>query len=201
MFTKKQYGLLLLSAIGVFFIIALFIYMSYVGFAQQGEKVEEPRVANKTIEIPDQVVMAQDIPKVKAGTNVVFEIVDQFGFITQTDQYEGINWLGYTKLKLAEIFPDYVITRYSEDEVTLTRVIERQVEPNYVLTIYNGNIVISTERNGYKTFYKETGLEQHDLSTILEKALDKGIPITLEQKDAIINDSDKIYMILQEYDE
>lgn len=200
MFNKKQYRLLLLSAMAVFFIIALFIYMFYLRF-EQNEIIEEPLAIKQTIEIPYQTVMARDVLKIKAGTNVVFEIVDQYGFITQVDEYKGINWLDYTKAQLGKIFPDYVITKYEADEVTLTRVIERQIEPNYILTTHNGNIVISIERNGYKIFYKEAGLEQHDLSDILEKVLDKGIPITPEQKDDILEDENQVYMILQEYDE
>lgn len=200
MFNKKQYRILLLSAMGVFFIIALLIYMFYMGFEQK-EIIEEPLAMEETMEIPDQTVMTQNVVKIGAGTNVIFEIVDQFGFITQKDQYKGINWLDYTKPQLGNIFPEYVITKYEEDEVVLTRVIERQVEPNYILTTDNGNIVISIERNGHKIFYKETGLEQHDLSNTLEQILEKGIPITPEQKDAILHNSDEIYMILQEYDE
>ncbi len=200
MFTKKQYRLLLLSAMAVFFVIALFIYMFYIRFIEK-EIIEEPLATSPIIEVPDQTVMTQDVVKIAAGTNVVFEIVDQFGFVTQEDRYDGINWLDYTKPQLAKIFPDYVITKYEEDEVALTRVIERQIEPNYVLTTYNGNIVISIERNGHKIFYKDTGLAPHDFSYIVESMLGKGIPITAEEKDDILNDSEEIYMILQEYDE
>ncbi|HHX61385.1 MAG TPA: hypothetical protein GX707_11845 [Epulopiscium sp.] len=212
MFNKKEYRLLLLGAMAVFFIIALFIYMFYIGF-KQTDITQKPLESNQLIQasdetpnqileqIPDQTVMAQDILRIKASTNIIIEIIDQFGFITQTDRYEGINWLDYTQPELGKIFPDYIITKYEEDEVILTRTIERQTEPNYILTIHEGNIVISTEQSGYKIFYKETGLEQHDLSDILESILEKGIPITQEQKEAILEDANQVYMILQEYDE
>ena len=200
MFTKKQYRILLLSAMAVFFVIALLIYMFYVRI-KQDEVVEEPLVIEEAVEIEDQPVMAQDIPRIQAGTKVEFEIVDQFGLVTQQSVHNGTHWRGYTKLELGEIYPDYVVTKYGEEAVKLTKVIERQVEPNYILTTFNGNIVISIERDGHKIFYKETGLDQHDLSEILEGALEKGIPITPEQKDAILENADEIYMILQEYDE
>lgn len=206
MFTKHQYRILLLSAMAVFFIIALLIYMFYIKIGK--EKIaEQPLEINQVTErqnqavAEEQTVMVQDIPRIRASTKVAFEIVDQFGLVTQKNDFEGIHWLGYTKPELGNIYPDYVITRYEEDAVTLTKVIERQLEPNYILTLYDGNIVISIERDGYKMFYKETGLEQHDLTQTLEGVLEKGIPITTEQKDAILENADEVYMILQEHDE
>lgn len=200
MFNKRQYRILLLSAMGVFFMIALLIYMFYIRI-KQDEIVEQPFVIGPVIEIQDEPVMAQDVVKIKPGTKVEFEIVDQFGLTTQKSAYEGTNWQGYTKPELGKIYPDYVITQYEEDFVTLTKVIERQIEPNYILTIQDGNIVISIDRDGHKIFYKQTGLEQHDLSDTLEEVLKKGIPISQERKDAILENPEEIYMILQEYDE
>lgn len=200
MFNKRQYRVLLLSAMAVFFVIALLIYMFYINIGKE-EIVEQPLEINDPIEIHDQTVMVQEIPRIRASTKVDFEIVDQFGLVTQKNTFEGIHWLGYSKPELGNIYPDYVITRYEEDAVTLTRVIERQLESNYILTLYEGNIVISIKRDGHKIFYKETGLEQHDLTQRLEDVLEKGIPITTKQKDAILENPDQVYMILQEHDE
>ncbi len=200
MFNRRQYRVLLLSAMAVFFVIALLIYMFYINIGKE-EIVEQPLEINDPIEIHDQTVMVQEIPRIRASTKVDFEIVDQFGLVTQKNTFEGIHWLGYSKPELGNIYPDYVITRYEEDAVTLTRVIERQLEPNYILTLYEGNIVISIKRDGHKIFYKETGLEQHDLTQRLEDVLEKGIPITTKQKDAILENPDQVYMILQEHDE
>ncbi len=227
MFTKKQYRILIVSAIFVFIIMSLLIYMLYMGIkeekiTEQPQEIDQVTQSSDPIgegqdlalgteeaqgssddetEIQDQAVMAQHVPKIKAGTKVEFEIVDQFGLTTQTTSHEGIHWLDYTKPELSSIYPDYVITKYDEDFVTLTKVIEREVEPNYILTTYDSNIVISIDRDGHKMFYKETGLGQHDLSDILEELLERGIPITPEQKDAILENADEVYMILQEHDE
>lgn len=198
MFTKNQYRLLIISAMGVFFTIALIIYSFYMRAMPPGNHIaisEEPSPVEK------QVVMSQEELKIKADTRVVFEIVDQFGRISKTDTYRGVNWLGYTKVQFGQIFDDYLIKEYTEDQVTLTRVIHRPVEPSYVLTTQDGNIIISTQSNGLKTFYKETGLEEHDFSEILGRVLEKGIPISSEQKDAILENADELYKILQEYDE
>lgn len=202
MFSRKQYLNLLLSGVGVFFGMTFLIYMVYMGM-KQDQVTKPPQQIQEVVEakVKDQAVMAQDVPKIKAGTKVAFEIVDQFGVTTQSTSHEGIHWMDYTRPKLRSIYPDYVITQYSEDAVTLTRVIERQIEPDYILTIYNNNIVISTQRDGHKVFYKETGIGQHDLSEILTDVLERGIPITPQQKDAILEDADQVYMILQEYDE
>lgn len=200
MLNKRQYRILLLSGMVTFFIIVLLIYMFYIRI-ENDEISEKPLEIEKWTEREEQTVMVQDIPRIKASTKVAFEIVDQFGFVTQKETFEGIHWLDYTKPELGNIYPDYVITKYEEDGVTLTKVMERQVDPNYVLTIYDGSIVISIERDGYKMFYKQTGLDQHDLSERLEESLDKGIPITPGQKDAILENADEVYMILQEYDE
>lgn len=179
--------------------------MFYVGFKTEDIKKEpltiEHKLMDKSPESENQTVMAQDVPRIKADTQVVFEISDQFGTIIQTEIYTGITWLDYTKPQMAKVFPDYAIAKYGEDGVKLTRVIERKIEPNHILTRENGNIVISIEQNGHKIFHEETGFEQHDFSDTLVNALNKGIPITPEQKDAILENPDELYMILQEYDE
>lgn len=205
MFNKKQYRILLISAMAVFFIIAFLIYMSYTRekIKLKPFNLEKPveEVEHIEQEDGDKPVMSQDVVKIKPGTDVVFEIVDQLGLTTQKENYKGMNWLDYTKPQLAKEFPEYLITNYEEDQVTLTKVIEREIEPNYILTTENGHIVISIDKNGHKIFYKKTGLEQHDLSDTLSLALEKGIPITVQQKDDILDNSDEVYMILQEYDE
>lgn len=200
MFSKRQYRILLLSAMGVFFLVALMIYLIYIG-AQPRHIVEEPLAPESSLEPEEQAVMAPDEVKIQAGTNVCFKILDQVGLVTHKSDYPGIKWLGYTKQAMSQAFPDYVISQFGAQEVVLTRVIERQVEPDYILTTDRGNIVIAIKKDGHKVFYKETGLEQHDLSGTLAKRLKDGIPITPEQKDHILEDAEVIYMILQEYDE
>lgn len=204
-FSRKAYRNLLLSGMGVFFIIALSIYLYYISI-KPNIIVEEPLSNNvilsqETLVDEPQTVMAQDVIKIKGDTIIEFEIVDQFGVIRKTESYQGMNWLGYSKVGMSEIFPDYVITSYKPEKVTLTRVIERQVEPSYIITTQGDDIVISTRQNGHKVFYKETGLGQHDFSEKLGNILEKGIPITLEQKEAILEDENELYKILQEYDE
>ncbi|NLI89710.1 MAG: hypothetical protein GX366_04805 [Epulopiscium sp.] len=203
MFSKRQYRVVLTGAVLTFFFIALLIYTIYIkAIPKSVTELPQQEIAD-TEEGPqeNQTVMIQDVVRIKPDTDVTIEIVDQFGLVSQSQEYKGVNWLGYTKPQLAKMFPDYVITCYDVDKVILTKVMERQIDPNYILTINNGNIVISIERSGHKVFYKETGLEQHDLSEGLSKVLDKGIRISTEQKDEILENSDAIYMILQEYDE
>lgn len=200
MFSKRQYRVLLLSAMGVFFLVALLIYMIYIG-VQPKEIIEEPLAPESALEPEEEAVMAQDVVKIEAGTIVRFEILDQLGLVTQSNTYQGIKWLGYSKQEMSRVFPDYIISKFHAQEVILTKVIERQIEPDYILTTDRGNIVIAIKKNGDKIFYKETGLDQHDLSGILAKRLKEGIPITAQQKDDILEDAELIYMILQEYDE
>lgn len=196
---------------GVFFAIALFIYLFYVSIGPN-TIVEEPlsdpiMVSEELAQEEPQIIeesettMTQGGVKIQASTDVTFEIVDQFGLSTKIDRYNGMNWLGYTKLQMSQLFPDYVMTEFEKSQVTLTRVMERKVEPNYVLSTQGNNIVICTEKDGHKMYYKETGLGQHDFSEKLGKALEKGIPITPEEKDAILENADELYKILQEYDE
>lgn len=204
MFSKKGFRLLLLSAMAMFFIIALFVYMFYISSKSKAVKVKPPReeyqVENQQEEV-GQNVIAQNVDQIDAHTNVVFEIVDQLGFVTQTNMYPGVNWLDFTKVQMSQMYPDYMITNFEKDQVVLTRVIERKIEPDYILTHQDGHVIIAILRNGHKIFYKETGFEQHDFSKKLGKVLEKGIAITLEQKEAILEDSEELYMILQEYDE
>jgi len=202
MFSKKGWKLLLLGAIASFFLIALFSYMFYINSKPKIAKIEPPiRDSIKQSKEETQTIMAANVDKVKADTNVIFEIVDQFGMVTQTNMYPGINWIDATKTSIGLLYPDYVITNFKEDQVVLTRVVERQIEPDYVLTKQEGHIVIAIKQNGHKTFYKDTGLGQHDFSDKLSKALEKGILITMEQKDDILKDAGELYIILQEYDE
>jgi len=202
MFSKRGWEILLFGAVASFFLITLFSYMFYINSKPKTAKVE-PFISDPIKESKEetQMVMVTNVKKIKADTNVVFEIVDQFGMVTQTNMYPGINWVGATRTSIGLLYPDYVITNFKEDQVVLTRVIERQIEPDYVLTKEEGHIVIAIKRNGHKIFYKDTGLEQHDFSDKLGKALEKGIPITMEQKDGILKDAQELYIILQEYDE
>ncbi|HHX59155.1 MAG TPA: hypothetical protein GX707_00195 [Epulopiscium sp.] len=202
MFNKKEVRRLLIGSIASFFLIAFFAYMFYMNTKPKIAKLEPPTTDYmEDSEEETQMIMATNVDKIKAGTNVVFEIVDQFGMVTQTNMYPGVNWMDATRTTIGSLYPDYVITNFKEDQVVLTRVIERQVEPDYVLTRQEEHIVIAIRRNGHNVFYKDTGLEQHDFSDKLAKALEKGISITIQQKDDILKDAEEIYIILQEYDE
>ena len=204
MFSKKGLRVLLLGAMATFFIIALSAYMFYISFKPKRVEIEPQatyHIGKTEQEEEKQIVMAHSGGKIRADTNVVFEIVDQQGIVTQTNMYPGVNWIDSTRTQMNEMYPDYVITNFAEDQVVLRRVIERKIEPDYVLTKQNGHIVIATVRNEQTFFYKDTGLEQHDFSNKLGKALERGIPITMEQKEAIVEDANELYMSLQEYDE
>lgn len=204
MFSKKGMLGLLLGALVTFFAIALSSYMIYISFKPKKVQIEPHttyQIGQDRQEEENQIVMAQSAGKINAHTNVVFEIVDQLGLVTQTNMYPGINWIDATRTQMSEMYPDYVITKFEEDQVMLRRVIERQIEPSYVLTKHNGHIVIATMSNGQMMFYKDTGIGQHDFSHKLGKALEQGISITTEQKNMILEEAEELYMILQEYDE
>ena len=201
MFSKKGIRRLLLGAMVTFFTIALSSYMIYISFKPKKVQIEPSTPYQIGQEEDNQIVMAQSVGKIKAGTNVVFEIVDQLGLVTQTNMYPGINWIDTTRTQMSELYPDYDILNFEEDQVILRRVVERQLEPSYVLTKQNGHVVIATVSNGQMMFYKDTGLNQHDFSSQLGKALERGIAITAQQKETILEDAEELYMILQEYDE
>lgn len=202
MYNKKELKTLVIGSMVSFFLIALFAYVFYINARPKTAKIE-PSTNDYMEQSTDetQMIMATNVDKIKADTNVVFEIVDQFGVVTQTNMYPGINWMDATRTTISLLYPDYVITNFKEDQVVLTRVIERQIEPDYVLTKQEEHIVIAIKRNGHKIFYKDTGLGQHDFSDKLAKALEKGISITIQQKDNILKDAEELYIILQEYDE
>lgn len=203
MLGKKQLVIVLISGMVAFFLIALFMYMIYIQLKPNQVKID-PIVQSEKIETiieEKQIVMAQQVQKILPSTNVMFEIVDQFGIVSHSENYSGVNWKDATKIQIKQMFPDYQITKFEEDQVILTKLIERQITPNYILTINKENIIIAIDRNGHRIFYRDTGLGKRDVSDKLYHILQEGISITMEQKEAILRDSDELYVILQEHDE
>lgn len=203
MLGKKQLVIVLISGMVTFFLIALFMYMIYIQSKPNQVKID-PIVQSEKIETiieEKQIVMAQQVQKILPSTNVMFEIVDQFGIVSHSENYSGVNWKDATKIQIKQMFPDYQITKFEEDQVILTKLIERQITPNYILTINKENIIIAIDRNGHRIFYRDTGLGKRDVSDKLYHILQEGISITMEQKEAILRDSDELYVILQEHDE
>lgn len=203
MLGKKQLVIVLISGMVTFFLIALFMYMIYIQSKPNQVKID-PIVQSEKIETiieEKQIVMAQQVQKILPSTNVMFEIVDQFGIVSHSENYSGVNWKDTTKIQIKQMFPDYQITKFEEDQVILTKLIERQITPNYILTINKENIIIAIDRNGHRIFYRDTGLGKRDVSDKLYHILQEGISITMEQKEAILRDSDELYVILQEHDE
>ncbi len=203
MFTKKELNMIVMGALATFLLITLSVYSFYINLNSKMAKKEplDQQRQVKLIEEDNQNVMKHDEDRIEADTNVVFEIVDQLGVVTQTNMYPGVNWIDVSKIEMSQMYPDYTITHFQPDQVLLTRVLERQIEPDYVLTVQDGKIIIAIVEGNEKIFHKDTGLAQHDFSDNLGQVLQRGIAITPEQKEAILQDSDELYIIFQEYDE
>lgn len=203
MLSKKQLPIVFLGAFATFFIIIFFTYMFYIKDHSKNIEVN-PIQLEESVDTDiqeNQAVLSQQISQIQSTTNVIFKTVDQFGMVIQTDTYPGINWRDLTESQIAQMFSDYRITKFNEEQVVLTREVERQIGSNFIVTTQGEEIIIAIEKNGSKIFYRNTGLRQTDVSDKLYSILNKGISITMEQKEAILRDVDELYVILQEHDE
>lgn len=203
MFSKKEFRFLLFGAVAIFFIITLLVYMTYINFKPKKTQLRSnfDQYTEQSYEEEKQMVIAYDVDKIEANTNIIFEIVDQLGILIQTNLQQGINWIDMTKDEMLKLYPDYELVSFTKDQVVLRKVIKRQTEPDYVLTKRDGHIIMAIKQNGQMLFYKDIGLEEHDFTDKLGEALAKGISITAEQKEIILENAEELYMILQEYDE
>lgn len=199
MLSKKQYGLTLLVAVVVFFMMLALTswYFSRPNWTGRSRQVDT--------KMQTEIIEEKELPKevtILPQTRITLKIEDRTTHKEVKTNIDADSLLGLSKEELAERFDDYTIEVFSEKEVCLTKSIasEEITMPNtvYVLGILGDNICIKEKDSTARPVKIDYGVK-HLSSYIYSMILNEEIEITKEQKEALLLNPNSLQKILQDY--
>ncbi len=197
MVSKKQYLFLASVAVIVFFatFVGVYLLSNMIWFVPSIDNVATVEEHTETAEDNQSKAETKDAFYILPSTEVMMVLKDQDGNIVDTELIDPYAIMGRTEQELLNIFPDYSVVAFNEQQVILEG--STFIEPQqvlYYLGVKDNNIGIVLDDDEFL----ELGLEAKEFSSYVNTFLTKElIPVTVEEKVSLQENPYYIEMILQ----
>ena len=198
MLSKKQYGLTLLAAVIVFFL--MFALTAWF-FSSRDKAGRSDEVVKKEQSMTMQNEATKEVT-ILPQTKITLKIEDLTTHKEVKTHVNAESLLGLSEEELAKRFDDYTIETFSEKEVCLVKSMESEVvadhNATYVLGILGDNVCIKEKDATSRPVKIDYGVK-HLSSYIYSIILNEEIEISSEQKEALLLNPNTLQKILQDY--
>lgn len=198
MLNKKEYGMTLLIASTVFFImlaITAGYYAQQTGTSYQQASFHRETERPVITQHPEEVVILPN-------TKITLKIEDLTTHKELRTTVDAVSLLGLNKEELAQRFDDYSVETFNEKEVCLTKAIESEQLPEekvtYVLAVLEDRVCIKQKDRDVRPIRIDYDV-YHLSSYVYSLLLNEEIEITKEQKEALLLNPSVLQKILQSY--
>lgn len=202
MLKRKQYLYTLLGAIIaflLFFIVAYLIVSLQMPDPNAGTAVTKDEQSTSTL-----VEIKEEVPRIEIYTNIIIKTVDEGHKEISRQSIPVWGLLGKDQQTIKKYFTDCEIVKFSEKEVLLEKVSKqnqtKDVKDRYTLGANEREeICIFDQQNKDNTVIlsmTKKDVSPRDYSVLLSK-----IPITENEKKELQQNQNKIYKILQRYEQ